>query len=355
MPSISQITKLATAVLRNSPKAVFMLHGAPGMGKSDNCLQIADALNTPKDRRLVVHINNHDVVDFTGVPSVTDGITIFNPTKMFYDYREGTGPGMIVLEELAQSSHQMQTWAAGFILERETPMFRLDPEVRIIATGNRAQDRAGAKPLLGHLNDRMYHVDAETSLDDWCEWAMVNGVDHMGIAFLRLRPQLLNDYDPARRCNPTQRSWTKLFTEVPQDLPTDLYLYAAEGKVGEAAAAEWVAARDMMVKMPSIDTIRLNPKTAEVPDEPAVKYAVATALSMTTKPNAFNRDMEYVSRMPREFQMVFVTDALRLHPQLQQTKDFISWAIANKDIFMNTTSKPSASANAFAMPKVSRG
>ena len=336
MPSINQVINLTTSILRKSPNAVFMWHGAPGMGKSDGTHQVGDALGIPHERRLVVHINNHDVVDFTGVPSVSDGMTIFNPTKMFYDYREGTGPGLIVLEELAQSSHQLQTWAAGFILERETPVFKLDPEVRIIATGNRAEDRAGAKPLLGHLNDRMYHQDVETSLDDWCGWAMGNNIDPMGIAFLRLRPQLLNDYDPSRRANPTQRSWTKLFTEVPQDLPTDLYLYAAEGKVGEGAAAEWVAARDMMVKMPSVDSIRLNPKGAEVPEEPAVKYAVATALSMTTDPDAFARDMEYVGRMPKEFQMVYVTDALRLHKKLQQTKDFIAWAIANKDIFMNT-------------------
>jgi hypothetical protein len=163
---------------------------------------------------------------------------------------------------------------------------------------------------------------------------MKHGVDHMGIAFLRLRPQLLNDFDANRSVNPTQRSWTQLFKEVPQDMPTDLYMYAAQGKVGEGAAAEWVAARDLMNKMPSVDVIRLHPDKTEVPNEPAVQYAVATALSMTTQPDAFNRDMTYVSRMPKEFQMVYVTDALRLHPALQQTKDFIDWAIKNKDIFM---------------------
>ena len=223
MASINEVKTTVSSMFRKSPKVVPMLHGAPGMGKSDSCYQIADELTIPRDRTLVVHINNHDVVDFTGVPSVTDGMTVFNPTKMFYDYREGTGAGMIVLEELAQSNHQLQTWAAGFVLERETPMFKLDDDVVIIATGNRAEDRAGAKPLLGHLNDRMYHFDVETSLDDWCEWAMENGVDAMGIAFLRLRPNLLNDYDPNRRSNPTQRSWTKLFKEVPNDLPTNMF------------------------------------------------------------------------------------------------------------------------------------
>lgn len=334
MPSINQIADAVTALQRKSPTAAAMIHGAPGMGKSEVSLQIGANLGIQPDRILVTHINNHDVVDFTGVPSVEDGVTKFNPTDMFYDFREGTGAGLIVLEELAQSSPQHQTWAAGFILERSTSSFKLDPLVRIIATGNRAEDRSGAKPLLAHLNDRLYHFDAETSLDDWCGWAMDKGVDPLGIAFMRLRPALLNDFDPTRRSNPTQRSWTKLFTEVPTDLPTDLYLFTAEGKVGEGAAAEWVAARDMMTKMPSIDGIRLHPDNAEIPEEPAVKFAVATALSMSATADSFGRDMQYVSRMPKEFQMVYVTDTLRLNPELQQTTDFINWAVANKDIFM---------------------
>jgi hypothetical protein len=180
----------------------------------------------------------------------------------------------------------------------------------------------------------MYHFDMETSVDDWSGHAIESGVDPLGVAFIRLRPDLLNNYDPNNRSNGTQRSWYKLFTEVPSDLPTDLYLMIAEGKVGEGNAAEYVAARDMMHKMPSIDSIRLHPDNAEVPTEPAVRFAVATALSMTATPDSFGRDMQYVSRLPKEFQMVYVTDALRLSPELQQTKDFIDWAIKNKDIFM---------------------
>jgi len=59
-------------------------------------------------------------------------------------------------------------------------------------------------------------------------------------------------------------------------------------------------------------------------------------LSMTTEPDAFERDMKYISRMPKEFQMVYITDVLKLHPKLQQTKPFIDWAISNKDIFVDS-------------------
>lgn len=334
MPSINEVVSVATQILRKSPTAVPFFKGKPGMGKSDACVQIGRNLDIPEDRILIVHVNNHDVVDFTGVPSVTDGQTRFNPTEMFYKFREGTGAGLIVLEELPQSSTHHQTWAAGFLLERTTPTFKLDKDVRFLVTGNRVEDRAGAKQLLTHLSNRMYEFEMETSLDDWCEWAMNNGVDSRGIAFLRLRPQLLNDFDPNRSVNPTQRAWTQLFLEVPQDLPTNHYMMACQAKVGEGAAAEWCAARDLMDKMPSIDSIRLAPDKVEIPTEPAVMFAVATAMSMSTNEDAFERDMKYIGRMNKEFQMVYVTDALRLHPKLQQTKPFVDWAIANKDIFM---------------------
>ena len=334
MPSINQVVEVTTKILQKSPTAVPFFRGKPGMGKSDACLLVGKQLGIENDRILVVHVNNHDVVDFTGVPSVTDGQTQFNPTEMFYKFREGTGAGLIVLEELPQSSLHHQTWAAGFLLERNTPTFTLDKDVRFLVTGNRVEDRAGAKQMLTHLSNRMYEFDMETSVDDWCGWAIDNGVDSTGVAFIRFRPALLNDFDANRSVNPTQRAWTQLFTEVPKDLPTDLYMYACQAKVGEGAAAEWVAARDLMHKMPSIDSIRLSPDKVEIPTEPAVSFAVATALSMTTEPEAFERDMIYISRMSPEFQMVYVTDATRLHPKLTQTRDFIDWSLKNKDIFM---------------------
>ena len=117
-------------------------------------------------------------------------------------------------------------------------------------------------------------------------------------------------------------------------MPANLYLMLAEGKVGEGAAAEWVAARDMMHKMPNIDEIRARPDAVEVPAEPSVKYAVATCMSMSTTTDLFSADMQYISRMPAEFQMVYVTDATRLNPDLQDSKDYIDWAIANQSTFM---------------------
>jgi hypothetical protein len=338
--SPEQVKQAIVSVQQFAPHVAFLIHGSPGVGKSQSCPAIAEMQGIPDDRFMSLHLGDYDRVEIGGVPEIAvcpntgERMTVFRMTDVLAKFRKGTGKGMLVLEELATCDRDLQQLCAQLVEDRTVGNFELDPEVRIIATCNRAEDRSGAKPLLAHLNDRFTHLGMVTSTDDFCTYQMQNGGDPLGIAFIRLRPELLNCFDPNATSSGTPRSWTKLFSEVPPNMPKELYHAVAEGKVGEGPAAEWVAARDMMKKMPSIDAIRLKPDTMEIPKEAAVKFAVATALSMSSSATSFGRDMLYVDRMPKEFQMVYVTDALRLNPDMQQTKEFIDWAIKNKDIFM---------------------
>lgn len=336
MPSFNQIKDTVTTCLAFDPTSVFYITGVPGGGKSDCAYSIAlDGLNTPRNRVARIHAANHDVVDMTGVPTIEDGMTVFAATKMLAQFREGTGAGVIIIEEAAQAQDDMQCFLAGLTLDRETTEYKLDPQVSIIMTGNRVEDKAGARPLLTQFNDRIFEINMEVSLSDWCDHAASIGVDFRGIAFLRLRPDLLNEFTPDRKCA-TQRGWTQLFTKIPMDsLPTDMYLEVARGRIGEGAAGEWVAAKDMMAKMPNIDVVRMHPEKAEIPDEPSIKYAISTALAMTATEASFDRDMAYMNRFPVEFTTAFVSDALSRNPELQMTQAFVAYAMANQDIYMN--------------------
>lgn len=335
MASFSQLAQGITATLRHDPTAVFHIEGSPGTAKSSLCHYIADELGIPPERRYIFLASIHDPVDITGVPSVNDGQTHWNPPAALAKFRKGTGPGMIVVDDLAQGQTSMVNACASMILDRRIEALEFDPGVIFISTGNRAKDKAGSKQLPTHYSNRVCTVTMDFSIDDWSAWAMQNGVPVEAIAFARLRPALINDFDPSRSINPTPRSWTHLWTKVPMDLPSNIYLSIAEGYVGEGPAAEWVAAKDMMAKMPSIDYILMQPTQAEVPEEPAIRYAVTTALAMRATPDNFDRMMEYVMRLPKEFQVLFMTDAMRMHPKVTATKAFIKFAVANNDIFTN--------------------
>jgi hypothetical protein len=84
--------------------------------------------------------------------------------------------------------------------------------------------------------------------------------------------------------------------------------------------------------MPNIDGIVMNPKGSEVPTEPAVLYAVTGALAHKCGKDNFDRISEYVDRMPPEFQVMLMADAMKLKPEIKNTKAFSAWCIRNPKI-----------------------
>ena len=191
--------------------------------------------------------------------------------------------------------------------------------------------------MLSHLEDRCWFIDIDACIDAWSAHALdVEKCDPMGVAFLRLRKALLSDFDPANRSNATPRSWSKVFRFADTSLPTELYYELVKGKVGEGAASEWCAAREIMADCPSPDVVRQHPTTTEIPSEEQapISFAIVTALSSSTDENLFPIDMQYVERMKPEFQMLYVQDSIRRFPQVEQTKTFIDWAIKNQDLLL---------------------
>ncbi len=337
MASFSQLKTAITQTLRNNPSAVFHIESTPGMGKSSMCHEIARDLGIPPERVYIFLASIHDPVDITGVPKVNpDNQTEWCPPAQLARFAEGTGPGMIIVDDLAQGQTSMVNACASMILDRRVESLKFDPSVVFISTGNRAKDKAGSKTLPTHYSNRVCTVGMDYSIDDHSAKLLEMGVDPHAVAFARLRPSIINDFDPNRGINPTPRSWTKLWTEVPFHMDTSLYLTLAEGYVGEGPAAEWVSAKDLMAKMPSVDYILMQPAQAEVPPEPAVKYAVTTSLSIRTTEDNFDRAMVYMDRMPREFMMLYIADVVRMRPKVTSTKAFIDFAVRNKDIFLNS-------------------
>lgn len=336
MASFSQLKDGIVQTLRHDPTAVFHIEGSPGTAKTSLCMEVGNELGIPPERIFVRNSSRMEPTDLTGLPQVVNGVTMWTRSELVDDIKEGTGPSLTVFDDAAQAASAVFNPISSLVLDRRVDRTKVDPQAMFISTGNRAKDKAGSKTLPTHYSNRVCTVGMDFSIDDWTGWALGNNVPAEAVAFARLRPALLNDFDPNRSINPTPRSWTHLWTKVPMHLPNSIYLSMAEGYVGEGPAAEWVAAKDMMSKMPSVDYIIMQPTQAEVPAEPAVRYAVATALAIRTTPDNFDRAMAYMERMPKEFLMLYVSDVVRMSPKVTATKTFIDFAIRNKDIFMSS-------------------
>lgn len=322
----SDLKALISARFKAGIKRPLHVESSPGVGKTQIAAQAARELGVgfmtihapllqPEDYGFPVISKNKDDVDF-----------VVSKAKFPLEGSDCPETGIFLIDELSQADNSAQKILANLVQEREIHGRRIKKGWLIVSTGNRSTDRAGANRLLSHLGNRITRVPLDVSIDDWTNWSLENGVKSEVIAFIRFRPELLNSFDPQNEINPTPRSWVEGVSAALGVVPDALEFPVFHGDVGEGAAAEFCAFLKIFRKLPNPDTIILDPLKAAVPKEPAILYALCGALSQKTTVDNFGRVMQYIARMPSEFSVLFVRDAVRKLPELQTSKDFIKWA-----------------------------
>ena len=155
------------------------------------------------------------------------------------------------------------------------------------------------------------HLDFEVDIQEWSEWAIQAAIRPEVIAFLRFRLELLSQFDRDANAFPSPRV---LGICIPHsqhgraDSGFEHELFA--GAVGTAAATEFSGLLRMFRELPTIDAILANPRTEPVPENAATQYAVASALAHCASDSNFGRIRAYLDRMPTEFQVLCVGDAI---------------------------------------------
>jgi hypothetical protein len=324
----SDIYTSITKQFQVSNKVVPYIEGAPGGGKSALAKQIGKDLGF--ERVILFFASLRDPVDLLGTPRNEGEVTVWKPPMEFYQLQ--TGHNLLILDELSDAPTPMQNALCGIIYDGVAGAVKLSDSTHIICTGNKTSHKSGANRVVSKLRGRVRTFEYVENIDGWSEWALMNDIDPVLIQFLRFRPNLLSDFDPDKVC-PTPRNWERV-SEIPTDLPNDLYFGNVAGDVGEGAAAEYVGFRRIYEGLPNIDALLMNPATATVPDDPAVRYALTGALAHRVSPDNFDRVSEYITRLPPEFSVMCVQDAIKLCPEIKTTKAFVSWAVANSNVMI---------------------
>lgn len=331
----SDILQSCLANFAKGNKLVPNIEGRPGGGKSTLAREIISQLGIRPERITEFNPSLRDPVDIMGVPRTDADVAKWIPMPEFYRIRDdGTDePCALIIEELSDAPMPMQNPMCRVILDRHAGELQLHRKLHIIATGNRTEDKSGATRMSTKLGNRMQTLTFDENLDDWCLWAFDKGIDLKIIQFLRFKPALLSDFDPNRKINPTPRSWA-MANDVEETLPTDLYYANVAGCVGEGAAAEYTGFKRIFESLPNIDSLLMNPSKAEVPADPAVRYALAGAIAHRTTKDNFDRCMEFIERMPSDFQTMYIMDAMRQDSSVRNTKAYVKWTVANGNTYL---------------------
>ena len=240
-------------------------------------------------------------------------------------------PTVWFLDDLGQASPAVQAAFMQLLLARRVNGHALPDCVTFAAATNRRVDRAGVSGILEPVKSRFGTiVELQPDVDQWCTWAADNGVSYTVIAFLRYRPELLCKFEATADLtnSPVPRTWAKLAKGEGMNLPPELEAQAFAGAVGEGAATEYIAFRQMARSLVNLDAILLDPSKAKIPTQPSELYAVAVGLAARANDQNFARIVTYAQRLYSEadhgeFAVLMVRDSIRRDEKIAYTDAFI--------------------------------
>lgn len=317
-----------------------MIHGAPGIGKSDIIHQIAATNNL---KVIDIRLSSCDPTDLNGLAWFKKDAA-GNADKASYipfdtfptegdalpvDASGNQMNGWIIfLDELPSAPHSVQAPAFKLILDRMVGQRKLHTNAFLVAAGNTEDDGAIVNAIPTPLQSRMINFMVTPNRVEWVKWALQNGLDYRISSFLDFKPDLFYKFDPNHddltfACPRTWMFASKLMSGQ-TITKSDVALLA--GCISEGVARELVSFIQVFEKIPKFKDIMLNPDTAPCPvNDASTMFAVCGMLGSNADSTNLGSVIQYVERMPMEFQVIALRNILGRTPQLAQNKVIDSW------------------------------
>jgi len=271
----------------------WMLHGRPGVGKTDVVRQLADRHGA---RLFDLRLTTIEPQDLRGLPYYD------HDQKRTVWYRPEdlpqTGPAILFLDELTAAAPSLQPTVYGLLQERRVGRHEVPPDVFIIAAGNSVEDGAVAYEMGTALSDRLVHLSLRAEASDWlANYAVRHGLHPAVTTFIRARPDLLETTETALRrgetiaCTP--RSWERVSRLMHGVADRALRGVMIAGTVGEAPAAEFMLVADELAATVQVEEMLTSSRRARQSMYPetmhgltGLVYGLVGAVSRTTLPAA---------------------------------------------------------------------
>jgi len=320
-----------------------MLWGPPGVGKSQIITHVAEKHAVPI---IDIRLSQMEPSDLRGIPFRNkDTVEWATPAMLPNEKRHGP-EGILFLDEITSAPPSVSAAAYQLILDRKLGEYEVPEGWAIFAAGNRQGDRGVTYTMPAPLANRFSHFEFEVNLDDWVAWAYANGIDERVIAFLRFRPELLFEFDPAHNpvAFPSPRSWEFAHRAIQKfEHQHDVRMGSLQACVGPAAGIELNAFIENLDQLPDIDAI-VNGEKIPAPTEIDLQYAVASSLvgrairakNTNEAETVHGHILNYASVFPqKEMGVMLVSDMHRaIGADIFSVPQFAQWSNAVADVML---------------------
>jgi len=332
----------------------LILHGVYACGKSSAVRQVSDELFDPdgtKDRdSYLAEFSGNTALpeDFTGTAFPNEERTkmTYLNSELLPDLNDDfwNDEGIVLLDEITDAPNSIQKMMYELLLDGRLKRYRLPKGWSVVGAGNRQKDGSGSHMMPAPAITRCCHIgvcskvpdfsrklnsdDAEIDIEESTQhWHSIN-MNPMVIAYIRLRPQHAHDGQA------TPRTWEMVsdLMAVVDDHTDPVFIEMVCGLVGPVIGSEFCSSIRMFSTIPSIDAIKVDPDSVEVPEDMGVLHALSNALIYHVDfDNAANL-IKYTLRLPREFQVYVMKSMINKDDAIGKLPEYIQWLNDNRDI-----------------------
>ncbi|MGL4252900.1 MAG: ATP-binding protein [Fusobacteriaceae bacterium] len=348
--SLAQITlKQAAKFIKAAIQAQLVpyLAGSPGCGKSALIHAIAKQANL---KVLDFRLAQEDPTTINGFPSLENGRSKYLPPEAFplqgdklpvildengkviHTYRGW----LVFFDELPSAPKSVQAAAYKILLDRMIGQHHLHEACYLMAAGNLLTDGAIVYEMGSALRSRLIHIHTKSNPEEFIdEVAAKINLDRRIVAYLNYQKHKVNTFieynkgssDETFACERTWDFASRLLKQIEpnQNKPVpDEYSVLLQGTVG-SHALEFVQFTHAFNDLPDFKDIIADPLNAQLPTKPAVCWLLTSMITGNTTMENIDPVMDYVNRMPMEFQFAMAKqlwqkdDRLLDNPKLEAT------------------------------------
>lgn len=328
----------------------YYLTSAPGRGKTTVIEGAPAIISAALGKRIGYSymsgplLTPADTVGYLIPTKDKDGNAASYFTKPFWWYTSEGLPldaydgGVVFVDEADKADIDIKKIIGEMALSGKCGPHRLPPGWVVWMAGNRKKDRSGSTKDLDHLINRRCEIEIDDDMQGWLDWAMQRGLNGVGLAFAEQNPQIVFSDGVPKEQGPwcTPRSLVECIEHLMQfagpdgRLPMDATAqHEAKGFIGAAAAAQLFATIKLEHELPALADILADPEGSMLPQRPDAQMLVAYSLAARTDLTNVDPIVRYISRMPKEFEVLFASSATRRDPDIINTPTFDNWCATN--------------------------
>ena len=355
------LDQIHNAILRNGNKRTMLVQGHMGTGKSSLLKMLGKSL--PDHVMCYFDCTTKDLGDVT-VPKLmqmevgedgTEFVRFVPNEELGLHFNK---PIILMIDEFGKANRAVQNAMLRTMLERKVGSYEIKGYV--FATTNLGAEGVGDL-LPAHARNRVTVVTSrKPTWREWVEWGINNGIDHALLGWVKDNDALFQSFEEIKvplddKGNPTNpyvfhpkvpmtafvtprsleagSDWLKVRADMDDQTLTAVLM----GTMGERAAMDLMTFVRMADQLPTVESIKTDPKNAKVPTSAgAVSMVVYRALASIER-DWIDAWVDYMGRLDPEAQGLFVNNVREKNYTKQNivmgNKRFTEWAMKNNHMF----------------------